>query len=37
MQSQQLKTEELEQNKLNGLSTKIFYDLYTEKKYEGKK
>lgn len=31
MQSQQLKTEELEQKKLNGLSTKTFYNLYTEK------
>lgn len=36
MQSQQLKTEELEQNKLNGLSTKTFYNLYTEKKIWGK-
>lgn len=36
MQSEQLKDEELEQNKLNGFSTETFYNLYTQKKTWGK-
>lgn len=37
MQLQQLKAEELEQNKLNGVSTNTFHCLYTKRRVEGKK